>query len=376
MKRPYDLVVPSPTGRAKCKLCSELIKKGVTRVGVQYLYKNMNQWRCQYYHETCVKSEAGSSILQKLNLDPSLSRKRKQGEMTTTTQEDMLNIGAASAQKAERRQQNIIDERHDLREALRRARMNVATNLDRPAYTVFSNKTLDDLVLRMPSSDSELLGVFGFGATKVTQYGGICLPIIASYKKKIYGQKARTSTAAASVSVSSPQCVTQLNSARRDLREALQRARMNVATNLDKPAFMVFSNKTLDDLVVRMPCSDSELLGIFGFGATKVRQYGGIFLPIIASYKKKMYGQKRRASSDKAASVSSPQCVTQLNSPRRDLREALRRTRMPVCVTQLKHINDDDDDEVIIESEISIDQMIQRKIRAAQERGEIIELEL
>ena len=272
MKRPYDLVVSSPTGRAKCKLCNELIKKGVMRVGVQYLYKNMNQWRCQYYHETCVKSDAGSHILQKLNLDPSLSRKRKQDEITTTTQEDMLNIGAASAQRAERRQQNIIDGRHDL-------------------------------------------------------------------------------------------------------REALQRARMNVATNLDQPAFMVFSNKALDDLVLRMPCSDSELLGVFGFGVTKVRQYGGIFLPIIASYKKRMYGQKSRTSSA-AASVSSPQCVAQLNNPRRNLREALRRKRMPVCVTQLKNINDDDDDEVIIESEISIDQMIQRKIRAAQERGEIIELEL
>ena len=272
MKRPYDLVVSSPTGRAKCKLCNELIKKGVMRVGVQYLYKNMNQWRCQYYHETCVKSDAGSHILQKLNLDPSLSRKRKQDEITTTTQEDMLNIGAASAQRAERRQQNIIDGRHDL-------------------------------------------------------------------------------------------------------REALQRARMKVATNLDQPAFMVFSNKTLDDLLLRMPCSDSELLDVFGFGATKVRQYGGIFLPIIASYKKRMYGQKSRTSSA-AASVSSPQCVAQLNNPRRNLREALRRKRMPVCVTQLKNINDDDDDEVIIESEISIDQMIQRKIRAAQERGEIIELEL
>ena len=341
------------------------------RVGVQYLYKNMNQWRCQYYHETCVKSDAGSHILQKLNLDPSLSRKRKQDEITTTTQEDMLNIGAASAQRAERRQQNIIDGRHDLREALQRARMKVATNLDQPAFMVFSNKALDDLVLRMPCSDSELLGVFGFGVTKVRQYGGIFLPIIASYKKRMYGQKARTSTAA----VSSPQCVTQLNSARRDLREALQRARMNVATNLDQPAFMVFSNKTLDDLLLRMPCSDSELLDVFGFGATKVRQYGGIFLPIIASYKKRMYGQKSRTSSA-AASVSSPQCVAQLNNPRRNLREALRRKRMPVCVTQLKNINDDDDDEVIIESEISIDQMIQRKIRAAQERGEIIELEL
>jgi ATP-dependent DNA helicase RecQ len=66
-----------------------------------------------------------------------------------------------------------------LERGLRALRKRLAEAGRVPPYVVFSDRTLGDLVARRPSSDAELLEVFGLGAVKVARYGPEILSLLA-----------------------------------------------------------------------------------------------------------------------------------------------------------------------------------------------------
>jgi len=68
------------------------------------------------------------------------------------------------------------------------------------------------------------------------------------------------------------------------LREALKKKRLEIANSINKPTFTVFSNKTLDDLIMKMPKSKNELEEVYGFGKQKINLYSVEFLPIIKKF--------------------------------------------------------------------------------------------
>jgi len=67
------------------------------------------------------------------------------------------------------------------------------------------------------------------------------------------------------------------------LRDALQAWRLERSRADDVPAYVVFNNKTLDDLVARRPTSYAELRACVGIGPAKVEAYGDDLLEVIAA---------------------------------------------------------------------------------------------
>jgi HRDC domain/UvrD-like helicase C-terminal domain len=67
------------------------------------------------------------------------------------------------------------------------------------------------------------------------------------------------------------------------LRDALQGWRLERSRSDDVPAYVVFNNKTLDDLVARRPSSYAELRACVGIGPAKVEAYGDDLLEVIAA---------------------------------------------------------------------------------------------
>ena len=62
-----------------------------------------------------------------------------------------------------------------------------------------------------------------------------------------------------------------------DQRESLQRLkawRLKIASELDQPAFVIFSDKSLRDLVAKNPRSQDELQHVYGFGPAKIERFG------------------------------------------------------------------------------------------------------
>lgn len=67
----------------------------------------------------------------------------------------------------------------EVRERLREWRRATAAREGIPAYRVFADTTLDDIVLRLPGSYDELLACQGIGPTKLERYGDDILAVLA-----------------------------------------------------------------------------------------------------------------------------------------------------------------------------------------------------
>ena len=185
---------------------------------------------------------------------------------------------------------------------------------------------------------------------------------------------------------------------RRDLWEALRTAAWNDERHK-------ISEKALDDLVARLPCNEKELLQVHGFGPTRSSHFGPIILEIIASYKNKLR-EKASTPNTLLESSRSPSCVTNLDSASaqhgpEDQDEVIIELSVDEITekrgeinsrktsklnnlsehflsatklnSEIAHHGPDDQDEVIIESEISVKERVRRIIREAEDSGEIID---
>lgn len=76
---------------------------------------------------------------------------------------------------------NTANENKQLFEALRkwRAERSLADNV--PAYIIAHDKTLDEISRRLPKSENQLLGINGFGTSKLAKYGPDILKITSAY---------------------------------------------------------------------------------------------------------------------------------------------------------------------------------------------------
>ncbi len=77
--------------------------------------------------------------------------------------------------------------------------------------------------------------------------------------------------------------VTDSSPAGVELRERIRQWRLERAKNDDVPAFVVFNDRTLDEIVARKPTTSQQLLAVPGIGPAKVRNYGDELIELIGS---------------------------------------------------------------------------------------------
>ena len=69
-----------------------------------------------------------------------------------------------------------------------------------------------------------------------------------------------------------------------DLLSRLREVRRQVAAEIGKPAFIVMSDKSLQDLVLKRPMSLEAMADVYGFGEYKAKAYGKPFIEAIKQY--------------------------------------------------------------------------------------------
>ncbi|MEE1295317.1 MAG: DNA helicase RecQ [Bifidobacterium sp.] len=69
-----------------------------------------------------------------------------------------------------------------------------------------------------------------------------------------------------------------------DLFERLRQVRMQIAREIGKPPYIVFSDRTLHDMAERRPTNDDEFLAVNGVGASKLEKYGERFMEAIKEF--------------------------------------------------------------------------------------------
>ena len=73
-----------------------------------------------------------------------------------------------------------VEEHAELREALRDWRFRKSREMGVPPYTVFWDRTLDELCVRCPATPQDLLAIWGIGEQKRSNFGAEILALIAS----------------------------------------------------------------------------------------------------------------------------------------------------------------------------------------------------
>lgn len=71
-----------------------------------------------------------------------------------------------------------------------------------------------------------------------------------------------------------------------DLFEALRQVRTGLAKEEGMPPYIIFSDKTLTDMCVKLPCSREEMLKVTGVGENKYEKYGQQFIQAIQEFTK------------------------------------------------------------------------------------------
>lgn len=75
-----------------------------------------------------------------------------------------------------------------------------------------------------------------------------------------------------------------LNARGMELFEQLRALRTAIAREENMPPYIIFSDKTLVDMCVKVPLGKAEMLGVSGVGENKYERYGERFLSVITDY--------------------------------------------------------------------------------------------
>jgi len=87
-------------------------------------------------------------------------------------------------ERYKQQEEDVLEVRDETFEALRSLRSKLATKANVPAYVVFSDKTLLDMVQKLPENKQEMLDVHGIGEVKFERYGEMFLELCQELKEK------------------------------------------------------------------------------------------------------------------------------------------------------------------------------------------------
>jgi hypothetical protein len=98
----------------------------------------------------------------------------------------------ARQQQQEALAKQIVEERGDLQTSLRNLRQAFATRLSCRDWQIFSDVALNDMTVKLPSSQESLLKVHGIGPTKLKNFGEPILQVVRYYRR-FYEKKKKDS---------------------------------------------------------------------------------------------------------------------------------------------------------------------------------------
>jgi len=120
-----------------------------------------------------------------------------------------------------------------------------------------------------------------FGALMITEKGRDVLNGHETFKcKDIVVTKAGKSTERKRAK---NKAQSELSKQNQELLATLKAKRMEIARGLGKPAYIIFSDATLIDMVRRRPKNKDAMLDVSGVGAVKYERFGEAFLGLIQS---------------------------------------------------------------------------------------------
>lgn len=145
-------------------------------------------------------------------------------------------------------------------EKLRELRLAIAGEEHVPPFVVFSDATLEDMVIRLPRTEEEMAEVHGIGAFKLKKYGKRFLSALGGTEE-----------------------ITEKDSraGEEQIYERLERLRRTLAKKENISTSQIFSDAVLRRIAKTRPITEEEFRAVKGIGPKKAGKYGAAFLNTI-----------------------------------------------------------------------------------------------
>ncbi|HAT56348.1 MAG TPA: DNA helicase RecQ [Veillonellaceae bacterium] len=175
-------------------------------------------------------------------------------------------------------------------EALRKLRLQIASEEKVPPFVIFSDATLEEMADSKPDTEQELSRIKGVGTFKLQKYGLRFLKEISSFGKN-QGQK-KKDISEKEENVFPIQGNGMNESSGENLEEEnflyhfLCRIRKETAAREGVLPYRVFSDAVLHDMAHIRPRSQEAMMGIRGIGPARWERYGSFFLKALAEAEK------------------------------------------------------------------------------------------
>ncbi|MEX2032633.1 MAG: HRDC domain-containing protein, partial [Dehalococcoidia bacterium] len=176
--------------------------------------------------------------------------------------------------------EDLYDRILDLRDAL-------ARRAAREPYAVFENRTAREVATYRPRSVDALQTIWGIGDKRANWFGADLLNIVTEWERE-HPEAAPPPALPVQTSLSSSRARTV--EAGPDVRpddplfQALRAWRSERAKAEGLPAYTVFSDRTLRELVAVRPRNVHALLGIWGLGESRVERFGPDLVAVIREH--------------------------------------------------------------------------------------------
>lgn len=161
-------------------------------------------------------------------------------------------------------------------EILRKLRREIASEEKVPPFVIFSDATLTDMLIKMPTTEDELAKVKGVGAFKLKKYGKRFIELLKSVKDK----KVKTDEEKSSENLRNDSKERKITTRQNkyEISAKLLKLRKNISEKENIKPHLIFSDKILEKIAEKAPKTLDELSAIKGIGPRKIEKYGKIFL--------------------------------------------------------------------------------------------------
>jgi DNA helicase-2/ATP-dependent DNA helicase PcrA len=164
-------------------------------------------------------------------------------------------------------------------DVLRRWRRQRADSDGVPAYVIFPDRTLDEILARRPATAGELAAIHGLGATRLERFGRELWAAVKEALNIASDAPPRELPPRESLAPVPPVDAP----VEADLYDALAAWRRSRSQSDEVPAFQVFPNRVLEAIAEARPGSREELAEVWGVGPTKIERYGDEVLRVVAA---------------------------------------------------------------------------------------------
>jgi len=187
-RRKKDIIESSPNSRAACQHCQQKISKGSMRIGIQGKIETpqgIQVYRLHYYHDNCVTEETKRKLHTAPNSgkQPPKKKAKKDTDCNTSTSNAKKKSAAKQSTPIPSTTRQLKPKvRKQLEKDLRQLRTCYASQQNNcEEYKIFSNKSLTELLTKLPTNNVELSTCWGIKGKRIKQYGKSILQIINSY---------------------------------------------------------------------------------------------------------------------------------------------------------------------------------------------------